>query len=486
MYLLTKVIWLTILDKHISSKTAQYIPTSKGYVTALHSKILVNGPNQKMKNGAKNLDYGPSVNDFSDVDPQVDPRHSYQFEDPISQVINSMNIPFLSYAAGYSSTPPDSVHGKNVEMWTLNQIYQLRSDLITLSILMDKENDSIREQIRLGFESISTSLEESESQESFRIDPISYHTRQSPDPRYTSISRPATPLTRSTSSIMKNHSELTKYKPNSTRRSTNQQNKSMSRDTIWCNVDMFLHPIDKLGPIEHYLEESKSISDKQWLTEPLGQHYSYTITRHPGYTSDPSKEKLIVPSPPSSTSCKSEVSTYLHSRLISAVVPLLRSTDNDADEEEEENSEIVHLEEQTPNTSSLIKEIQYAETKITQPAETDFCSYGQLSVNEKLVMELKYVGIELGDGFEPSDDSPLLKEMANLFSQEEAILKETNKWKKLVKDYLVKKKDIIEERNRKNKEWNAHINHLHQEEKAKNQIEHKKLRSARAFSSDSD
>ena len=124
-----------------------------------------------MKNGSKKYNYQPSKDDNNSCNSSTVPM---QPTDAIWQDIINLNLDYLSYAGGITSNAPDDVQNANVEMWKLDQIYRLRSEIIELSLIIDKKDEIIQEQIRKGFETIAKSLEEKESNEPLKIRSISF------------------------------------------------------------------------------------------------------------------------------------------------------------------------------------------------------------------------------------------------------------------------------------------------------------------------
>lgn len=386
--------------------------------------------------------------------------------DAIWQDIINLNLDYLSYAGGITSNAPDDVQNANVEMWKLDQIYRLRSEIIELSLIIDKKDEIIQEQIRKGFETIAKSLEEKESNEPLKIRSISFDKQaNNENDQYISsqkISSYSRPISPSMGILQKNKYDngTIKKRTSSSRRTSSSQNKQLTKDSLWDNVDMFLKPIDNINDLDALLNDSKPIGEQKWLQEPLGQHYSLTMKRNINYLSDPLKEKLIVPHPPGESSETSETSAYLQSRLISSVVPKI-------------GKETLQLPEMPSfknenNLNSFSKDLQFAENNVTPPSDSlDFSGYGKLKFDEKLMLELKYVGIEINEKTKLTEDCPILKEMMYLFDNEKESIDKTNKLKQIVHEIFEKKKYYLEERQKKHNEWILTMNHFRQNDKTK-------------------
>lgn len=417
-----------------------------------------------MKKGSKKCDFQSSKGD--DDSTNIAPVPS-QSTDPFWNDVICLNFDYLSYAGGITSAAPGNVRCANVEMWNLDQIYKLRSEVLELSMVIDKRDEIIQEQIKNGFETIVESLEEMEASEPLKISSISFEKhvcseseQNIPPQRVTSISRPISPAI-SSQPKNKNDNGMIKKRTSSTRRTSTTQNKQLTKESLWENVDMFLKPVDNLNDMKDLLIDSKPIADQKWLQEPLGQHYSLTLRKWVNYSSDPLKEKLIVPQPPSVSSDSTNISTYLQSRLISSVVPKI-------------GKETLQLPLNEPNLSietnsnSFSKDVQFAESSVAPPSDSlDISGYSRLKYGDKLMLELKYIGIEIDEKVKRTEDFPIFKEMMYLFDQERECIDKTNAWKQKIREIFDKNMEYLEERKKKHNEWTLALSQIRQNDKTK-------------------
>lgn len=461
-------------------------------------------------------------------------------------------------------------------MWPIEQIYKLRSDLITLSLIVDKNNKEIQKNLQIKFENRLNELHQNEIEEPLRFQKLSSFSNSAsssyisssnfnnpsspflvssstsviyPSPSLSSalLRKPKqeihfdnishTRLCSPSSSMMQNRlsssssrSELSRSRPQSTHlrrsQSTTLSRTSMTPETIWDNVDLFMKPIDKLSSIQAYLvpTEIKEDTDKI-LNEPIGPHYSTTIGRSQAVLSDPIKSRLIIPPPPSNLSGNPVTSSYLHSRLISAIVPLLstKKTDkkidsqNETEIEKNTNDEKNNFEcESHHNTTdnddndsnlsmadtdfqldfdqsftssgninkygnqqnmSIINDLKAAEYNSPITTEcTGFTGYGWLSFDDRLEMELAYVGIEGTGNVVTTADCPITQDLKEALKERNEVAMEANRWKKVIGDIIQKKKSKIEKRSERIKVWKEAMDNFHAQERAKTQQGKKKAK----------
>jgi hypothetical protein len=371
---------------------------------------------------------------------------SRPFQDPLLGVVTQMNLPFLAYAGGVLPVPPDDMQTSNIEMWTLEQIYKLRSDLIALSLLVDEDDAAIQSAIEVGLEDILGSLREAEDQEPLRLD----LTRQPSDWGI----RPASPGPHQRPRSESERRLATRPKPVSPGR-------GLTPETIWENVDLYMKPVEKLSAIHRLLGQSTPIGDKSALTEPIGPHYSSTLPKTPAFLSDPHKSKLIIPPPPSELTGSVDGASHLHARLISALVPLLGSEEPDFSGQGTEDS--------SPGPAQLLKDLRRAEMSATPLADCcGFTMYSWLTFEEKLSMELKFAGIEGPRNLRNAIDSPILQDLADSLEMQEEIQSKAVTWRRTVSDMLSNgKQKVLEERMQKERNWNLVMNNFMAQEKAK-------------------
>ncbi|OHT11476.1 hypothetical protein TRFO_19010 [Tritrichomonas foetus] len=455
-----------------------------------------------MKTGAKRTKKAP-VNEEAPAELQSSPFLQMP-ADPLATYVGQYGLYYLGFAGGVISTPPDSLQSVNIEMWPLDQIYKLRSDLISLSLLIDEDDKVIQKDLKIGFEDVVTGLHENEDEETLRFQrlPLSNKIKTTKEIRFDPIVRPCSPMPSIQPAQLISHTrarveQLSRARPQSAhlRRTQSSSNiKSLTQDTLWENVDLFLHPVEKITQIQQYMIPSKPKNNLEILNEPVGPHYSTTICRAPNVLSDPVKSRLIIPPPPADLTGNTDTSSYLHSRLVSAVVPLLGSKDKRATgknsmssgsrgvkSENEENTTLA------ASNTAILNDLKNTEYNSTPTAEcTGFTGYGWLNFEERLAMELSYVGIEGSGNVVTSVDCPIAQDLAEAIKEHDAVIKEANKWKKIMADIVQKRRPILEDRNRKHKEWSAAMNQYYAQEKAKQAQEKKKSRPPHSTSTESD
>ena len=508
--------------------------------------------------------------------------------DPLAAEVNQDGLFYLGFAAGVITTAPDSLQSVNIEMWPIEQIYKLRSDLISLSLIIDDLDKEIQNNLQIGFENILNELHQNEIEEPLRFQHLSSFSSSSGNSSLnympsscSSYNYPSSPFLSSSSSsilypspslsssaafsnssalrkpkqeirfdhvsytrpcspsptMMQNRlasssrpEQLLRSRPQSTHirrsKSTTLSRTSMTPETLWENVDLFMKPINKFSAIQSYLVPTEFKNDSETiLNEPVGPHYSTTICRSPSILSDPIKSKLIIPPPPSNLSGNAVTSSYLHSRLISAIVPLLPPTksgninrnsldhetgekgqdlgenisENEShncttDNEDNDNSisfadnDLQFDFDQSFNSSnysnkfgnqniSIIKDLKTAEYNSFPTTEcTGFTGYGWLSFDDRLEMELAYVGIEGSGNVVTTADCPITQDLKEALKERDEMAKEANKWKKVISDIVQENKSKLEQRSKKIKRWNEAMDHFRAQEKAKAQQGKKKAK----------
>ena len=438
-----------------------------------------------MKTGAKKSNKAPVEDEFP-IEPQKSPFLQVP-SDPIAAEVNQMGLIYLGYAAGVIQTAPDSLQSVNVEMWPIDQIFKLRSELIALSIIIDEHEKAIQKDRQIGYENFVTELHENEDEEALKFQHLSTNVRKPvKETRFDPLARPGSPMLSLPPSQIIPHSrsradQLPRSRTPSAhlRRSTSTSSiKQLTQDSLWENVDLFMHPIEKLNHIQQYMIQTRPKTTADILNEPIGPHYSTTIGRDPSVMSDPIKSRLKIPPPPADLTGNTDNRSYLHSRLVSAVVPLLETTDN--------FSKFI-VEDQATNNTTILNDFQCSENNSTPTAESSgFTGYGYLNFEERLEMELSYVGIEGSGNVVTTYDCPIAQDLSDALKEQEEVVKEVNKWKKIMADLIQSKKSVLEERSRRHKEWTHAMNHFFAQEKSKNQQDKKKNKPSHLISTESE
>jgi hypothetical protein len=404
------------------------------------------------------------------IEPHTPPRiadDTRSIHDPLLAAVTGMDLPYLGYAGGVIQAAPDDLQTPNIEMWPLDQIYALRSDLIALSMMVDADDSAIQEAVEVGFRGILGSLHEAEDQEPLRLDQM----HAGPRVRESRPSGSSSPLFGSVSFQLPRARSESERRMASTahgRPRSSSQAPQLAQDSIWENVDMFMRPIEKMSAIHRVLGKVAVPADRSVLNEPMGPHYSTTIPKSQAVQSDPTKARLMIPQPPADLSGSADSSSYLHTRLISAVVPLLGCKADGIG-----FSGGVDI---GQDTSQILRALRRAEASATPVSETcGFTMYNWLNFDERLSMELKSAGIEgKGSVIDPAD-CPILQDLADSFEKQEAVQAESAKWRRVVADLLRDGKEIVlEDRLKRHRQWSAVMSHYVAQEKPKGSLEKKK------------
>jgi hypothetical protein len=229
-----------------------------------------------------------------------------------------------------------------------------------------------------------------------------------------------------------------------------------------------MKPIEKMSAVHRVLGKVSAPVDRSVVNEPIGPHYSTTLPKSQTVLSDPVKAKLMIPPPPADLGGSTDSSSYLHTRLISAVVPLLGC--------QADGSPLTGMEDVSQDTSQILRDLRRAEASATPIAEScGFTIYNWLNFEERLSMELKSAGIEGKGSVLDSADCPILQDLADSVERQESVQAESAKWRQLVSDLLRDGKEkVLEERLKKHKEWSSVVNHFMTQEKSKGSLEKKK------------
>lgn len=397
--------------------------------------------------------------------------------DPYLDDVHDIDIPYLGFAAGVLLDGPDDLQSPNIESWPLEQIYKLRSDLISLSIAVDRRDSEIQKLFEERLRLLVELMNDNENAEPLIIEP---HMRPPSRPvtrdvRFEQLPRSVSPMSSLPTAQMFSHSKTKSESRDRNRVGSHSRSHSkppvppkpqLTQESLWDNVNTFMRPIENWHLIDKYLIQNEHRTDRAILKEPSGPHYSTTFARHPSVLSDPLKARLMIPPPPSEAKGTAEKNSQRHSRLIAAFVPLLGTQEAAPPAAAEDHSNV---------NAQMMHDIRKAEHEhATKVAETEsFTEYAWLSFDQRLDMELKYVGIE-STGDRISDvDCPIVQDMMETLDREETIIGEANKWRKIAAEFIEKGKPMVETRLRRHKEWQIAMNNYHAMEKAKQQLEKK-------------
>jgi hypothetical protein len=370
-----------------------------------------------------------------------------------------MNLPYLAYASGILPTAPGGLQTSNIEMWPLDQIYRLRSDLISLSLAVDADDEAIQRFIDAGFESILTSLHNAEDLEPLKLDHLKVRPVGERDSAVTTFGAACPPF---------GHARPRAEGLARTRianRPRAQSLRSLTPESLWENADLFLKPIEKLSAVQRFLHLSQP-HDRRVLEEAPGPHYSTTLPKDPAVVSDQFKSRLVIPPPPPDLTGTTDSASSLHARLVSAVVPLLGTEET-----------VPIPDDGAPPASQILRDLRRAEELATPVGED--CSFGafaRLNFEERLGLELQAAGITGAGKVVHTVDCPILQDLADALEREGAVIAEANRWRKIVSEFVEKGKAVIEERAKQQRQWTVVLNNHLAQERAKIMLEKKKAR----------
>ena len=376
--------------------------------------------------------------------------------------IGDLGVPYVCFAGGLCGAPASDLVSVNPEMWPLSHLYRLRSELIKVGVFCDSEDSAIQGLLGSGLARVVSSLSAEEACEPLSLSRGSlFSGRNRRCGRSESRVRPQSPASHVFSiSRVKSESNLRSRVSCVGSRSVKPVSVKphFREDSIWENVNVLMKPIEDFVPILKYLDNPSVCTSSDCLSEPIGPHYSTTLCRRPSVLNDAHKSKLVIPSPASSVCGKDDSDSHLHSRLVSAVVPLLGVCDCVGYVSE-------HL---CPVNEDLLRDLDVAEhVESTRCAECgSFGDYGCLSFAEKLRLELDYAGLESGGCQVHECDCPLLQDLREALDREKSVVEEANKLRRIALSHLESGQASIEERARRQRFWESdarcHFASLHQ------------------------
>ena len=382
--------------------------------------------------------------------------------DRFSDDFCEVGFPYVCFAGGLCGAPASDLQSVNPEMWPLSHLYRLRSELIKVGVLCDSEDSAIQGLLASGLERVVSSLSADESCEPLSLSRGSlFSGRPRRGQRSESRARPQSPTSHVFSMPrVKSESNLRSRVSSVGSRSVKPASgKAQFReDSIWENVNVLMNPIEDFVRIRKYLVCPSVCTSPECLSEPTGPHYSTTLCRDPSVLNDAHKSKLVIPSPVcSSSSGNDDVDSHLHSRLVSAVVPLLGVFDCVGFVSE------AHC----PANDDLLRDLDVAEhVESTRCAECgSFGEYGCLSLSEKLRLELQYAGLESSGCPVHECDCPLLQDLREALNREKSVVEEANNLRRSALSHLESGQASIEERARRQRFWESdarrHFESLH-------------------------
>lgn len=400
-------------------------------------------------------------------DPPLSDSHKHPAIDPLLPEVNNLNIPYIGLAGGILTKLPNHTINCNIDMWPLELVYKLKSEIIQLSTIIDEFDQNLQTESCNQNKKIVENMHVTECEQSLTIPSLhstSYHQKEL---RFEPMQRSPSAFPTSSSQNFthpKRNEFVRSRSPYSHRRNLSSSGKPYTPESLWENTDIFMKPIESISQYQDILRPTQCHSDKFLSVEKPGVHYSVKLPRNPNILSDPMKARLIIP-PPIMPQGSSTV-PHIKSRLVAAVVPLLGN-------ENPYNFKIDNPE--MPYQTSVSNDLQKYENLLTPQVEGDIISaYGNLSFDDRLSIELEYTGLIPIEGVPTDLDCPIISDLNEAILKEESIIQESNHLRYIIAESLQKNKSFIEKRNQRAKIISDLIEKFQQMEKAKQQLEKKK------------
>ena len=399
-----------------------------------------------------------------------DSDHFQHDEDlALRKFISEQNLPYLGVASGLTDKIPgaSTPATANTMMWQNEMIYKLRSELVRLGIIIDKQLRAIESEQRACIQDVVDKMVEAEQLESLFLPPISgvseasfrdYPSSRSPSPAPTGETKPAERRPRMSS---ERRMSLARAKNDAEDLSA----KVSLQDSLWNNMELFLKPVSNLSQFSSVLAPPRTKAfDMSVLGEPFGPHYSGTLPRQAeGFASDPMKSRLILPPSVFEESHLDVNTAHLHSRLVCAFVRIPLGDEGEDQRTDDgagartmdlrKGDEVLEQLRRSSTRHQTLKSIMDNGTPTPEGMGTT--AYGQLSFGEKLKMELAALQI-CGTGLSVADSNcPVMKCMAYHLEQQGKVTERANRKRKMIAEMLKEKKAMFEERVRIKNNWDA-------------------------------
>lgn len=396
-------------------------------------------------------------------------------------LLTDLRLPFTAVSSGIGKLKNCSEEGLpdvcNPEMFTLEQLYCLRSELIQMKAFIEQQSN-----IQTGlFHEISQAVrnyqtENSVEREVRRIRFQKTEPKPVPPPELKKHETAEDKSKQQTKKLKDKHSHHHKDKHHNP-----DEPKPITSDTIWDTTDRFFKPIKTPNYFDRYLIISRPTYDMAKLQEPLGTHYSITFPKLPSFQNDSLKAQLKMPSPPFSDSTGSG-NTHIHKRLIAAIVNIVGDI---------EDSNLATSDgEFNPGTDKL-DEGEQAKNRRTQDNFTNLSraqlnalpvgsrignsAYGQLDFEKRLQLELDSLGIASQGQTVMDMNYPVVRYLSDKVAQQRLVCDQANRCRRMIEQYVAlgqrKFADVV----KRDRDWNSALSlYLAQEQKDKGTTKKKK------------
>lgn len=371
-----------------------------------------------------------------------------------------LNLPFIYVSSGFGkprNMPDlDLPDVSNPEMFSLQQLLSLRTELIHLKAFIDKQSMA---QINL-YQDVSQMVRNFQSGNSVEreVKRIRFPKTEA-KPEVVQEVKPPDPV----EPPEKEKTKKLKNKHHSHHKEKNDPDKPkpLTSETIWDTTDRFFKPIKTPNYFDRYLQLSRPTYDINKLQEPLGTHYSITYSKMASIQNDPLKSQIKMPSPPFADPNNSG-STHLHKRLISAILDL-NDTTPDTNSCTSDTEFLEEGEKIEQNDVSKDKKLQNDFTNLGNAGMNALpvacragnSAYGQLDFEKRLKLELDSLGIVSSGQTFVDMNYPVMRYLNDKVVQQRTACDEANRCRRFVEQYVALGQRKFQEVVKRNRDWNS-------------------------------
>lgn len=439
------------------------------------------------KNKSKNIEFPEA----SSEPPSEEPAMSSEEIVAIPKTI-FFKYPYLTLGSGKvkqvkSMEGIDTPSTPNTQMWKTNELYKMRTELINLSLHLDEIEQENNKVLTLKMQKLIDKMHDAE-----RMQPLNFHRLdKGPSDKLDSSeninSRSISPTpNRSDDKVHEPKRKLREDKHSSTGRSRPSDESHLARqlkqDSIWDNSEFLMQPVQNVTVFNDALKYMKPyLIDQKIMNEPFGQHYSQRISRTDALIADPIKSKVILPSSPFEESKENVSGLHLHSRLISALIPvhLIEYNLPPEDRDEKESALMpdlrngdLYLERLRLSTQTKQNNESITNKGTPTPQGLGFSDYGLLSFDARLQLELESLGINGKTNVLCDTNCPVMKCIQYEQMHQVVSVEKANEMINICKTLLTKLQPKFESRYRKHLLWECALKQYI--EKRKNSSKKKK------------
>ncbi|EAY19610.1 hypothetical protein TVAG_228730 [Trichomonas vaginalis G3] len=381
---------------------------------------------------------------------------------PPNEILKELNLPTIAFLVGI-----DGIEVKdkgivpveqNLEMFTLTQLYSLRSELIQLKAFVDRSSSNIQNTYTTHLHKIRHNLRKP----SFQHDQVIIHSKES--------------------NISRNLVETEEEEQNENEKEENseiEQPRAITADTIWETTELFFKPVKDINYFDKYLQKTKPQIDPSKFKEPIGDHYSEVFSSFTGSKSNRLQSQIFIPKPAFVFDEDGTETNYLHSRLFSSFISLYHkhkriqdnSTSNFSDSEESFETWCNSDHPTSKLRRELSDSIELVRTHVIPSSERiGLTKYGSLDYDTKLKVELLSLGLH--PNHRPSEMSNQVSRLlTSEIQSQKKVYSESNRYRKMMEEYVHSGQEIFQIISKRAKNWNSALEiYLKQEEQRKNEL----------------